>query len=96
MVERLKLTSKALIVSYADDSCLTYLISIFSGVPQPSTKRSKDRKKKKKLTSSIQSGTSTIAYDAQRTTIQETKPEEIVQTPTGMLNTFSNFRNVYF
>lgn len=53
-------------------------------VPQPLSKRSKDRKKKK-LKSTIQTGTSTIAHDTKKPDIKETESDERNEKTTGIV-----------
>lgn len=53
-----------------------------NAVPQPLSKRTKDRKKKK-LKSTILTGTSTIADDTQKPDIKETKSDETSEKITG-------------
>jgi hypothetical protein len=55
-----------------------------SDAPQPISKRSKDRKKKK-LKSSIPASTSTIADDSHQTNIQSMKCVESSENVTGLL-----------
>lgn len=56
-----------------------------NAIPQPLSKRSKDRKKKK-LKSSIQASTSTIADDTQQQRIdQEVKSDKVEINVAGML-----------
>lgn len=59
-------------------------------VPQPLSKRSKDRKKKK-LKSTIQTGTSTIENDTQKADIKEIKSDNTNDQTTGIVNTFLVF-----
>lgn len=62
-----------------------------SVVPQPLSKRSKDRKKKK-LKSTIQASTSTIADDTQKAVVKQEVPSETsAETVTGMLIEINEF-----
>lgn len=70
-----------------------------SAVPMPLSMRSKDRKKKK-LKSTIQASTSTIAFDDSHihssTIAPEIQSEVRAENVTGMLDTRVIIKNVYF
>lgn len=67
--------------------------SFFSAIPQPLSKRSKDRKKKK-LKSTIQASTSTIADD-QTPAAPETKIAEQIENTAGMLRIAQCFLRIF-
>jgi hypothetical protein len=69
-------------------------LNIFRAVPQPLSKRSKDRKKKK-LKSIIQASTSTIAADGQTDAAPETIPDENIEDVAGMLDEFQCFLRTF-
>jgi hypothetical protein len=69
-------------------------LNIFRVVPQPLSKRSKDRKKKK-LKSIIQASTSTIAADGQTDAAPETIPDQNIEDVAGMLDEFQCFLRTF-
>lgn len=65
-----------------------------NAIPQPLSKRTKDRKKKK-LKSTIQTGTSTIADDTQKPDIKEIKSDETSEKVTGRVQAFKLFLRIF-
>jgi hypothetical protein len=68
--------------------------NIFRAVPQPLSKRSKDRKKKK-LKSIIQASTSTIAAEGQNDAAPEKIPDQNIEKVAGMLDEFQCFLRTF-